>query len=79
MPFQVADRYQSSLVNSYFDVLITYGDQYEVLGFRDLIEVKMADESNLDVQLRNPEFDVTRAVSRRCCRVFRRVVICLPA
>lgn len=64
VPFQVADRYQSSLVNSYFDVLVTYGDQYEVLGFRDLIEVKMADESNLDVQLRNPEFDVTRAIKK---------------
>ena len=38
VPFQVADRYQSSLVNSYFDVLVQYGDQFEVLGFRDLIE-----------------------------------------
>lgn len=64
VPFQVADRYQSSLVNSYFDVLITYGDQYEVLGFRDLIEVKMVDESELDVQLRNPEFDLTRSIRK---------------
>ena len=36
LPFQVADRYQSSLVNSYIDVLVKYGDEYEVLGFRDL-------------------------------------------
>jgi len=64
VPFQVADRYQSSLVNSYFDVLITYGDQYEVLGFRDLIEVKVEGESDLDVQLRNPEFDLTRAIKK---------------
>lgn len=64
VPFQVADRYQSSLVNSYFDVLITYGDQYEVLSFRDLIEVKMLGESDLDVQLRNPEFDLTRAIKK---------------
>lgn len=64
VPFQVSDRYQTSLVNSYFDVLITYGDQYEVLGFRDLIEVKMEDESDLDVQLRNPEFDLTRSIKK---------------
>ena len=64
VPFQVADRYQSSLVNSYFDVLITYGDQYEVLGFRDLIEVKVLGESELDVQLRNPEFDLTRSIKK---------------
>jgi len=64
VPFQVADRYQASLVNSYFDVLITYGDQYEVLSFRDLIEVKVVGESDLDVQLRNPEFDLTRAIKK---------------
>ncbi|MCX7063328.1 MAG: Gldg family protein, partial [Proteobacteria bacterium] len=64
VPFQVADRYQSSLVNSYFDVLVQYGDQFEVLGFRDLIEVKVAGESDLDVQLRNPEYDITRTIKK---------------
>ena len=63
-PFQVADRHQSSLVNSYFDVLVQYGDQFEVLGFRDLIEVKVAGESSLDVQLRNPEYDITRTIKK---------------
>ena len=62
--FQVPDRYQTSLVNSYFDVLIEYGDEYEVLSFRDLIEVKVAGEGELDVQLKNPEFDLTRAVKQ---------------
>ena len=64
VPFQVADRYQSSLVNSYFDVLISYGDEYEVLGFRDLIEVKVVSESEMDVQLRNPEYDLTRSLKK---------------
>ncbi len=64
VPFQVADRYQSSLVNSYFDVLISYGDEYEVLGFRDLIEVKVVTESEIDVQLRNPEYDLTRSLKK---------------
>ncbi len=64
VPFQVADRYQSSLVNSYFDVLLAYGDEYEVLGFRDLIEVKVRGEADIDVQLRNPEYDLTRAIKQ---------------
>lgn len=62
VPFQVADRYQSAIVSSYFDVLIKYGDEYKVLGFRDLIDVKARSETDIDVQLRNPEHDLTRAV-----------------
>lgn len=62
VPFQVADRYQSSIVSSYFNVLVDYGDQHQVLGFRDLIEVKSRGEGDLDVQLRNPEHDLTRAI-----------------
>lgn len=64
VPLQVADKYQSSLVNSYFDVLIEYGDQYQVLGFSDLIEIKVRGEADVDVQLRNPEYDITRAVKK---------------
>ena len=64
VPFQVADRYQASLVNSYFDVLVQYGDEYEVLGFRDLIEVKVQGEADLDVQLKNPEYDITRGIKK---------------
>jgi ABC-2 type transport system permease protein len=64
VPFQVADRYQSSLVNSYFNVLIKYGDEFQALGFRDLIEVKSQGEGHIDVQLRNPEYDITRALKK---------------
>jgi ABC-2 type transport system permease protein len=62
--FQSADKYQTSVVNSYFDVLIQYGDQFEKLGFRDLIEVKARSESDLSVRLRNPEYDITRAIKK---------------
>ncbi len=64
VPFQVADRYQSSIVSSYFDILVQYGDEYEVLGFRDLIDVKSRGEGDIDVQLRNPEYDLTRSIRR---------------
>ncbi|WP_045857763.1 Gldg family protein [Teredinibacter purpureus] len=64
VPFQIADRYQSSIVSSYFNVLIQYGDEHQVLGFRDLIEVQARSESDIDVQLRNPEHDLTRAIKK---------------
>ena len=64
IPFQVADRYQAALVNSYFNVLVEYGDSHQVLGFGDLIEIKAGTTASLDIQLRNPEFDLTRAIKR---------------
>ncbi len=62
--FQTADKYQSALVNSYFDILIQYGDQHEVLGFRDLIDIKSMSETEVEVQLRNPEYDITSAIKK---------------
>ncbi|TQV86255.1 ABC transporter permease subunit [Exilibacterium tricleocarpae] len=64
VPFQVADRYQSAIVSSYFNVLVQYGDEHQVLGFQDLIEVKARAEADIDVQLRNPEHDLTRAIKK---------------
>lgn len=62
--FQTASKYQAAVVNSYFDILIKYGDQYKVLGFRDLIEVKARSETDIDVDLRNPEYDITSAIKK---------------
>lgn len=64
VPFQVADRYQAAVVNSYFNVLVQYGDEYQVLSFRDLIEVKSSNNNDIDVKLRNPEHDLTRAIKK---------------
>jgi ABC-2 type transport system permease protein len=63
-PFQIAGRYESSLINSYFDILVRYGDQSTVLSFRDLIEVEQQRSGNPDVRLRNLEYDLTRAVKK---------------
>ena len=64
--FQTTSKYSASLVNSYFDVVVQYGDQYEVLTYRDLIEVKVASDTDieLEVELRNPEYDITRAIKK---------------
>lgn len=64
VPFQVADRYQNAIINSYFDILVRYGDQNVVLGFRDLIEIEPRRDGTLDVRLRNLEYDLTSAIKR---------------
>ena len=63
VPFQFADRHESSVVNSYFNILIRYGDQFEVLGFDDLIEVQRSGDG-VEVGLRNLEYDLTRTIQK---------------
>lgn len=63
LPFRVSERHEESVVNSYFHLLLRYGDQYQVLSFDDLIEV-FADENRVDVRLRNMEYDLTRAIKK---------------
>jgi ABC-2 type transport system permease protein len=63
-PFQVASKYRTSVVNSYFDILVKYGDQYQVLDFRKLIDVKQRSETNLRVELKNPEYEITSAIRK---------------
>ena len=63
VPFRTADRYQTSLVNSYFDVLLQYGDKHEVLRFNDLIEIK-GGRTGTRIRLRNLEYDLARAVKK---------------
>jgi ABC-2 type transport system permease protein len=64
VPFQVADRYEASVINSYFDILIRYGDQHVVLNFQDLIEVQPNRSGQVDVRLRNLEYDLTRSIKK---------------
>ncbi|MBT8419625.1 MAG: Gldg family protein [Gammaproteobacteria bacterium] len=64
VPFRMASRYQSSVVNSYFDIVVAYGDQFETLGYADLIELKVRGEGDLDVILNNPEYAITQSVRK---------------
>ncbi|MCA9547164.1 MAG: Gldg family protein, partial [Myxococcales bacterium] len=63
VPFRISGRNEESVVNSYFHVLIRYGDEYEVLSFDDLIEIH-ADDNEVVVRLRNMEYDVTRSIKK---------------
>jgi len=64
VPFQVAGRYEAAVVNSYFNILVKYGDQYVTLGFNDLIEARTRPDGQLEVSLRNLEYDLTRSIKK---------------
>lgn len=70
VPFQMASRYEAGVVNSYFDVLVQYGDSHETLSFDDLIEVKGNGMDEPEVVLKNPEYAITRAL-RKTIRGYR--------
>lgn len=63
-PFQIADRHQTSLVNSYFNILVRYGSEHRSLGFAELIEVRSTANTQPEVMLRNPEYDITHAIKK---------------
>jgi ABC-2 type transport system permease protein len=62
--FAIAERRESTVINSYFDILVRYGDQFITLGFGDLIEVEPRPDGVPDVRLRNLEYDLTGAIKR---------------
>ncbi|MDH3627438.1 MAG: GldG family protein [Acidobacteriota bacterium] len=63
-PFQLASKYETGIVNAYFAIVIQYGDQYERYGFQDLITVEPTADGDIDISLRNLEYDVTRAIKK---------------
>lgn len=62
-PFQISGRNEASIINSYFDLLLRYGDQSVVLSYQDLIEVQQS-YSGVQVRLRNLEYDLTSAIKK---------------
>ncbi len=64
MPFRISGRYEDTVISSYFNILIRYGDQSVVLDFSDLIEIQSAGAGQVDVGLRNLEYDLTRSIKK---------------
>lgn len=62
--FPLGDRHSTSLVNSYFNILIEYGNQHEVLGYNDLIAAKQDGMGSIDVRLKSLEYDLTRTIKK---------------
>ncbi|RME20782.1 MAG: ABC transporter permease [Deltaproteobacteria bacterium] len=63
VPFRFASKFEDSVVNAYFHILVRYGDKYEVLNFADLIDVEVHG-TDVKVRLRNLEYDIARAIKK---------------
>jgi ABC-2 type transport system permease protein len=63
-PFRLASKYEAGIVNAYFALVVKYGDRYERYGFDDLIEIRPTPDGDIDVRLRNLEYDLTRAIKK---------------
>lgn len=63
-PFRLASKYETGIVNAYFAIVIRYGDQYVRYGFSDIIDVEPLPDGDVDVRLRNLEYDLTRAIKK---------------
>ena len=64
VPFRISGRYETSVVNSYFNILVSYGDQFVILQINDLIEIAPIGGGKSEVRLRNLEFELTRSIKR---------------
>lgn len=63
-PFQVSGRYEASVINAYFHILVRYGDQSVVLNFQDIVQVDSQPGSEPTVRLKNLEYDLTSSIKR---------------
>lgn len=63
-PFRLASKFETGIVNAYFALVVKFGDQYVRYGFEDLIAVEPLPDGDVDVRLRNLEYDIARAVRK---------------
>lgn len=64
VPVRSFTRHEDSVINAYFHVLISYGDQHEVLSFEHLTRVESDGEGQPVVLLGNVEYEVTKAIRK---------------
>jgi ABC-2 type transport system permease protein len=64
MPLRFASRVEKSVINAYFSIAISYGDQHKVIGLDELIEVRTLDVGDIEIVPGNLEYAVTRAIKK---------------
>ena len=63
-PLRFATQTQKSVVNAYFNIALEYGDQHAVINLDDLISVRVLDIGDVEITLKNPEYQITRAIKK---------------
>src|SRR3546814_16669070 len=64
VPFKTTSKYQASVTNSYYDIVVQYGDDFEKLGYDDLIETQAVNGGDRDVDLHNRQYDIRPAIRK---------------
>jgi ABC-2 type transport system permease protein len=63
-PVAFESRVENSVINLYFHILVQYGDKHEVLSFQDLIDVRPAGDGDVEIGLKNFEYDMTKTIKK---------------
>ncbi|HMG24806.1 MAG TPA: Gldg family protein, partial [Kofleriaceae bacterium] len=63
-PLRFATQTEQSVVNAYFAVAIEYGDHHAVIGLNDLITVRVVEIGDLEITLKNPEYELTKTIKK---------------
>ncbi len=70
--FHTESKYKASVINTYFNILVEYEDQYEVLDYKDLVDLKSSAGKH-EVDLNNPEYQITRTIRSIVAKANRQV------
>jgi ABC-2 type transport system permease protein len=62
LPF--VTRNEKTVVNAYFAIAVEYGDQHAVIGLQDLIAVRQLDIGDVEISLKNPEYQLTKTIKK---------------
>ena len=70
--FHTESKYQASVINTYFNILVAYADQFAVLNYKNLVELKSS-AGRHEVDLDNPEYKVTRTLRSVIAKANRQI------
>jgi ABC-2 type transport system permease protein len=63
-PLPFTTQSEKSVINAYFSIAVEYGDQHQVIGLDDLIAVRSTDIGDIEVTLKNPEYQITKTIKK---------------
>jgi ABC-2 type transport system permease protein len=63
-PLRFATRTENSVINAYFAIALEYGDQHAVIGLDELIAVRAIDAGDVEISLKNPEYQLTKTIKK---------------
>jgi ABC-2 type transport system permease protein len=63
-PLPFTTQTEKSVINAYFAVAVEYGDQHSVIGLDDLLAFRMVDVGDVEISLKNPEYQLTKTIKK---------------